>query len=74
MALSSVSGLYFAHPESRYFGVGKLGRDQLLDYHLRKGMTLQEAEKWLGPYLNYDPEKIKRTESTAVCACGAAHR
>jgi 5-methyltetrahydrofolate--homocysteine methyltransferase len=54
---SSVSGLYFAHPESRYFAVGKLGRDQLLDYHPRKGMTLPEAEKWLGPYLNYDPVK-----------------
>ena len=53
---SSVSGLYFAHPESKYFAVGKLGRDQLLDYHLRKGTTLQEVEKWLGPYLNYDPE------------------
>jgi 5-methyltetrahydrofolate--homocysteine methyltransferase len=52
---SSVSGLYFAHPESRYFAVGKLGKDQLLDYHLRKGMTLQEIEKWLGPWLNYDP-------------------
>jgi 5-methyltetrahydrofolate--homocysteine methyltransferase len=54
---SSVSGLYFAHPESKYFAVGKLGRDQLLDYHRRKGITLQEAEKWLGPYLNYDPVK-----------------
>ena len=54
---SSVSGLYFAHPESKYFAVGKLGRDQLLDYHVRKGMTLSEVEKWLGPYLNYDPIK-----------------
>jgi 5-methyltetrahydrofolate--homocysteine methyltransferase len=54
---SSVSGLYFAHPESKYFAVGKLGRDQLLDYHVRKGITLKEAEKWLGPYLNYDPVK-----------------
>jgi len=54
---SSVSGLYFAHPESKYFAVGKLGRDQLLDYHVRKGMTLPEAEKWLGPYLNYDLAK-----------------
>jgi len=44
MCGSSVSGLYFAHPESKYFAVGKLGRDQLLDYHVRKGMTLQEAE------------------------------
>jgi 5-methyltetrahydrofolate--homocysteine methyltransferase len=52
---SSVSGLYFAHPESKYFAVGKLGRDQLLDYHVRKGLTLQEAERWLGPYLNYEP-------------------
>ena len=52
---SSVSGPYFAHPESKYFAVGKLGRDQLLDYHLRKDMTLQEVEKSLGPYLNYEP-------------------
>jgi 5-methyltetrahydrofolate--homocysteine methyltransferase len=54
---SSVSGLYFAHPQSKYFAVGKLGRDQIIDYHLRKGMSLQDAEKWLGPYLNYDPTK-----------------
>ena len=54
---SSVSGLYFAHPESKYFAVGKLGRDQLLDYHVRKGMTLPEVEKWLGHYLNYEPAK-----------------
>ena len=54
---SSVSGLYFAHPESKYFAVGKLGRDQVLDYHVRKGMTLPEAERWLGPYLNYEPDK-----------------
>ena len=54
---SSVSGFYFAHPESKYFAVGKLGKDQLLDYHRRKGMTLQESERWLGPYLNYEPGK-----------------
>ena len=52
---SSVSGWYFAHPESKYFGVGKLGRDQVLDYHVRKGMTLEEVERWLSPYLDYDP-------------------
>jgi len=52
---SSVSGLYFAHPQSKYFGVGKLGRDQVLDYHRRKGMDLSAVEKWLGPYLNYEP-------------------
>jgi 5-methyltetrahydrofolate--homocysteine methyltransferase len=52
---SSVSGLYFAHPESRYFSLGKIGRDQVEDYAERKGMTLVEAERWLGPNLNYDP-------------------
>ena len=54
---SSVSGLYFAHPDSKYFSVGKLGRDQVLDYHVRKGMTVQEVERWLGSNLNYDPAK-----------------
>jgi 5-methyltetrahydrofolate--homocysteine methyltransferase len=67
---SSVSGLYFAHPHSKYFAVGKLGRDQLLDYHLRKGLTLQEVERWLGPWLNYDPAKAVATEA---CACGISH-
>jgi 5-methyltetrahydrofolate--homocysteine methyltransferase len=52
---SSVSGLYFASPHSKYFAVGKLERDQVADYAQRKGMDLQTAEKWLGPYLNYDP-------------------
>jgi 5-methyltetrahydrofolate--homocysteine methyltransferase len=51
---SSVSGLYFAHPDSKYFAVGKLDRDQINDYHARKGMTVLEVERWLGPYLNYD--------------------
>jgi len=69
---SSVSGLYFAHPESKYFAVGKLGRDQVLEYHLRKGMTLQEVEKWLGPYLNYEPPKVSTT-SSAACGCGLPH-
>jgi len=52
---SSVSGLYFASPRSKYFAVGKLDRDQLQDYARRKGMELRSVEKWLGPYLNYDP-------------------
>ncbi|HZD76173.1 MAG TPA: methionine synthase [Acidobacteriaceae bacterium] len=52
---SSVSGLYFAHPESRYFSLGKIDRDQVDDYHERKGMTVAEVERWLGPNLNYDP-------------------
>jgi 5-methyltetrahydrofolate--homocysteine methyltransferase len=52
---SAVSGLYFAHPASHYFGVGKIGADQAADYALRKGMTLAEAERWLQPILNYSP-------------------
>jgi len=50
---ASVSGLYFSHPESKYFTVGKIGKDQVLDYHRRKGMSIEEIEKWLGPILNY---------------------
>ena len=52
---SSVSGLYFAHPESRYFALGKIDRDQAEDYARRKGWALSEVERWLGPNLNYDP-------------------
>jgi len=52
---SSVSGLYFAHPESRYFSLGKIDRDQVAEYAERKGMSIAEVERWLGPYLNYDP-------------------
>ena len=52
---SSVSGLYFAHPESRYFSLGKIDRDQVADYSKRKGMSVPEVERWLGPNLNYDP-------------------
>ena len=52
---SSVSGLYFAHPKSRYFSLGKIDRDQIEDYHLRKGMSVAEVERWLSPNLNYDP-------------------
>ena len=54
---SSVSGLYFAHPESRYFSLGKIDRDQVADYHERKGMSIAEVERWLGQNLNYDPAK-----------------
>ena len=52
---SSVSGIYFAHPESRYFSLGKIGRDQVENYAERKGWSLGEVERWLGPNLNYDP-------------------
>jgi 5-methyltetrahydrofolate--homocysteine methyltransferase len=52
---ASVCGFYFSHPESRYFAVGKVDRDQVLDYHRRKGMDLQTVERWLAPNLDYDP-------------------
>jgi len=52
---AAVSGLYFAHPESHYFGVGRIERDQVEDYARRKGWSLAEAERWLGPILNYEP-------------------
>jgi 5-methyltetrahydrofolate--homocysteine methyltransferase len=51
---ASVCGLYFAHPQSKYFTVGKISKDQLIDYSKRKGISLKEAEKWLRPILNYD--------------------
>ena len=51
---STVSGWYFAHPESKYFGVGKIERDQVVDYAARKGMPLEEVERWLRPVLEYD--------------------
>ena len=54
---SSVSGLYFAHPQSRYFSLGKIDRDQVADYHERKGMSIAEVERWLGQNLNYDPSE-----------------
>ena len=50
---SAVSGLYFSHPESRYFGVGQIGRDQIEDYATRQKNTVEEVEKWLGPWLGY---------------------
>ena len=49
---------YFSHPEAAYFGVGKIGRDQVADYAARKGWSLDEAERWLAPSLNYDPKRI----------------
>jgi len=55
---ASVSGWYFAHPRSRYFGVGRIGRDQVENYAHRKGWTVAEAERWLAPNLGYDPEDV----------------
>jgi len=53
---SSISGIYFAHPESRYFSLGKIDREQAEDYRARKGWGVAEVERWLGPNLGYDPE------------------
>ena len=52
---SAVSGLYFAHPGSQYFGIGRVGRDQVEDYAARKGWSVDEAERWLAPNLGYTP-------------------
>ena len=51
---ASVSGMYYAHPDAKYFGLGKIERDQVEDYAVRKGLSLEETEKWLSPNLNYD--------------------
>jgi 5-methyltetrahydrofolate--homocysteine methyltransferase len=51
---AAVSGWYFSHPESKYFGLGQIGKDQVEDYARRKSMSFQEAERWLAPVLNYD--------------------
>ncbi len=56
---SSVSGLYFSHPDSHYFGVGKIERDQVEDYARRKGWSIATCERWLAPVLNYDPIAVK---------------
>ena len=52
---ASVSGIYLAHPQSRYFSVGRIGRDQVADYAVRKGMAVTEVERWLAPNLGYEP-------------------
>jgi 5-methyltetrahydrofolate--homocysteine methyltransferase len=52
---AAVSGFYLSHPDATYFAVGKLGRDQVADYAQRKGMGMAEAERWLAPYLAYEP-------------------
>jgi 5-methyltetrahydrofolate--homocysteine methyltransferase len=51
---ASVSGIYMAHPQARYFNLGRIGRDQVEDYSRRKGMTVAEMERWLGPNLGYE--------------------
>ena len=54
---SSVSGLYFSHPDAAYFGVGKINKDQVEDYAKRRGLSIEEVEKWLAPNLSYSPKK-----------------
>jgi len=68
---SSVSGFYFAHPQSKYFAVGKLGRDQVEDYHLRVGLDLQSTERWLSPWLDYEPSQTP--PASGGCSCGLVH-
>jgi len=63
---SSVSGLYFSHPESFYFGVGKIERDQVEDYAARKGWSVAEAERWLAPVLNYIPAQDQSAQDRRV--------
>jgi 5-methyltetrahydrofolate--homocysteine methyltransferase len=65
---SSVSGLYFSHPESFYFGVGKIERDQVEDYAARKDMSVAETERWLAPILNYIPTQDRSAPDRAVRA------
>ena len=54
---AAVSGFYFAHPDAKYFAVGKVGRDQVVSYAERKGISFVEAQKWLAPNLGYDPDE-----------------
>src|SRR5207244_8687026 len=54
MPAASVSGIYLAHPQARYFSVGRIGRDQVADYARRKGVEVEEAERWLAPHLGYE--------------------
>jgi 5-methyltetrahydrofolate--homocysteine methyltransferase len=71
---SSVSGLYFAHPEAKYFGVGMINRDQVEEYAKRKGYDLATMEKWLAPNLSYDPDKVAPAAPPATnCGCGTPH-
>jgi 5-methyltetrahydrofolate--homocysteine methyltransferase len=55
---ASVSGLYFSHPDAKYFNVGRIGRDQLESYAQRKGVSVEEAERWLASWLAYEPAEF----------------
>ena len=60
---SSVSGIYIGHPDAYYFGVAKVERDQVQEYAARKGMAIEEVERWLGPVLNYVPQGAAKEEA-----------
>jgi 5-methyltetrahydrofolate--homocysteine methyltransferase len=60
---AAVSGFYFSHPQSHYFGVGQVDRDQVIDYAARKGMSLADTERWLAPNLGYDPEDADKADA-----------
>ncbi len=62
---AAVCGLYFSHPQSAYFGVGKIERDQVEDYARRKGWSVAECERWLAPILNYDPRAVAAATAAA---------
>jgi len=65
---AAVSGFYFSHPSARYFGVGKIDRDQAASYAQRKGMRVAEAERWLAPILGYEPEPAPAAETATADA------
>jgi 5-methyltetrahydrofolate--homocysteine methyltransferase len=69
---ASVCGWYFSHPESEYFRLGEIGKDQVLDYHVRKGMSVKEIEKWLSPIIGYDGTAAN-PKPEIKCDCGLVH-
>ncbi len=68
---ASVSGLYFAHPEARYFAIGRIGRDQIEDYAARKNISVAEAERWLSPNLDYEPSDFEGSGAETSAALPA---
>ena len=69
---ASVCGWYFSHPESEYFRLGDIGKDQVVDYHIRKGMSVKEIEKWLSPILGYEGTAAN-PKPEIKCDCGISH-
>ena len=65
---ASVCGLYFAHPQARYFALGGSSATRCVDYHRRKGLELRAVERWLAPNLNYEPEGGRTRREAAACS------